>query len=393
MSPKRTDLLRLGRRGRYVRLVRMKHRGAWVLAVLWRGTDRKRHQQLYGLEQRLEAEQFAEGVNEELSRPAVKAEPKRLTVGELWDLYAADVFKGLRPKSKVLYKYYWGRFAAFAGPHTLAEDLTVQTMIELREALEEDGAEVNTIRKVVSHARMVFAWAETHELIPKNRVGKYVYRVAKEDRPESPAEFRMPEFLALLAQFDPRKRSQWRPFVALSLCGFQGARQHAVLHLRWEDIDLEAGTITWKAEWDKVGRTWSQPLRQPAREALAYADKFRDPSGWVFWGYTRTGEPTTYTIQSLWSALRAGENRGGMVHQTRRAGHGLRRLLAGEVAQLTGDSKLAMDAIGDRDIRQADRYLKVRNDRLADAFKRLDTEGANQMQTAPKGAERVEGKS
>lgn len=377
MSPKRKEVLRLGRRGRYVRVVWTKVRGARMLAVLWRDAQGKRHQMLYSPTQQLEASQFAEGVAEEQARPPKPAEPKRLTIAELWDAYAADVFKGLRPKSKVLYRYYWGRFAAFAGPHRLAEDLTVRTMIELREALEQDGAAVNTIRKVVSHARMVFEWAETHELIQKNRVGKYVYRVAKEDRPESPAEYRLEEFRALLAQFDPTKRSQWRPFVALSLCGYQGARQHAVLHLRWEDVDLEAGTLTWRSEWDKVGRTWTQPLRQGSRAALEAAAKFRNESGWVLWGYTRTGTPTTYTIQSLWSAITRAEERAGIEHAERRGGHGLRRLLAGEVAALTGDAKLAMDAIGDRDIRQADRYVKRRNDRLAQAFEQLDEQGAN----------------
>jgi hypothetical protein len=61
-------------------------------------------------------------------------------------------------------------------------------------------------------------------------------------------------------------------------------------------------------------------------------------------------------------------------HRARRAGHGLRRLLAGEVNALTGDAMLAMLSIGDRDIRQANRYLKKRDTRVRGAFDALDAQ-------------------
>lgn len=370
---RRKTLLLLGKRGRRVRVAEAMIRGAIVLRVTWRDLEGKRRAALYARSQRAEAVQFAEGIAFELSRPAPDARPQSLTVAALWDRYSEAVFPSLRPKSKVLYRYFWKRFEAFAGAHTTAEDLTIETMNGLRRALEAQGAAVNTIRRVMAVTRMVFLYGETHELIAKNRVGRYVYRVAKEARPTAPAEYRMPEFRALLAQFDPTKASQWRPAVALALCGYQGARQNAVLHLRWEDVDLEAGRITWRAAWDKVGREWSQPLRAPSRAALEAAARFRDDCGWVFWGRNRaTGEAQPYTIQSLWAALRQAERRAGIPHADRRGGHGLRRLLAGEVAGLTGDSKLALNAIGDSDIRQAERYIKVRDDRLAEVFGDLD---------------------
>ena len=40
------------------------------------------------------------------------------------------------------------------------------------------------------------------------------------------------------------------------------------MHLRWENVDLEAGVITWRAQYDKVGHEWSQPIRDGARTAL-----------------------------------------------------------------------------------------------------------------------------
>jgi hypothetical protein len=94
----------------------------------------------------------------------------------------------------------------------------------------------------------------------------------------------------------------------------------------------------------------------------------------------------TYTPQSLWAALRRAESRAGIEHHERRASHGLRRLLAGEVNALTGNAKLAMDAIGDRDIKQAQRYLRPRQDELKAAFDRLDECSgiANDKQTTSK---------
>lgn len=46
--------------------------------------------------------------------------------------------------------------------------------------------------------------------------------------------------------------------------------------------------------------------------------------------------------------------------------------MAGEVNARTGNAKLAMDAIGDRDIRQAERYLKPREDAVRDVFEAMD---------------------
>lgn len=68
----------------------------------------------------------------------------------------------------------------------------------------------------------------------------------------------------------------------------------------------------------------------------------------------------------------ASEERAGIPHRPRRGAHGLRRLLAGEVNARTGNAKLAMDAIGDRDIRMADRYLKPREDKIRETFEAMD---------------------
>ena len=98
-------------------------------------------------------------------------------------------------------------------------------------------------------------------------------------------------------------------------------------------------------------------------------------------GFPAPRQPAkVYTIQTLWWNLRAAETRANIEHQPRRAGHGLRKLLAGEVNAATGDAMLAMLAIGDRDMKQALRYLKKRDRRMQSAFDELDAELSSKRQ-------------
>jgi hypothetical protein len=122
-------------------------------------------------------------------------------------------------------------------------------------------------------------------------------------------------------------------------------------------------------------------MREPTRALLMVARDWHQRrelvTPWVFPpGSLKRAKVHTdiYTPQSLWAALRRAEKRAGIEHHPRRASHELRRLLAGEVNELTGNAKLAMDAIGDRDIRQAQRYLRPRQDALKAAFDRLDSQ-------------------
>jgi hypothetical protein len=71
-----------------------------------------------------------------------------------------------------------------------------------------------------------------------------------------------------------------------------------------------------------------------------------------------------YRIQSFSAAMVKAEKRAGVEHQPYRGGHGMRRMVAGEVNAKTGDPVLAMHYIGDTDMKTMKRYLKRRDDRL-----------------------------
>lgn len=372
----RKDLWRFGAKRRTIRV--FVETGGAMVRVQWREKGKVKTESRPNTRAgRAEAKAFAKGVADR--RIAPPAAP-RLTLREMWKKYEDDRFQHLRPRSRALYAEYWRYFEDMWGRDVVAEDVTRDMLVKLRKMLDARGLAVTTVGEIIRTVKRVYRWAEGSELIARNRISGYEYRIAKERRPASPAEYRTDDFAKLLQAFRPALASQWRAYVVLAVCGYQGARQNAVLHLRWDDIDLEQRRVTWQSRWDKMGREWTQPLRDGTLAALEIARTHRGREeyrgAWVFWAASSKSEQPTYSAQSLWRALREAEKRAKITHERRRGAHGLRRLLSGDVSALTGDPLLALHAIGDTDIRQAQRYLKKREDRVRDAFEQLDKNGA-----------------
>lgn len=325
-------------------------------------------------ENRANAKAFAKGVAEAKDFVPEKAP---LTLRTLWERYADAEFPHLRPNSQRLYREYYSRWENAWGIHFEVERTTLDMAHQFRKDLTKIGLATSTIRQTIRTVQMVYAWGERNELVVRNKLRLFRFKVAKDDRPESPAEYRDDDLLKILAALDPKKSTQWRPWVALAICGAQGVRQHAALHLKWTDILGDGNTVTWRAEWDKLGREWTQPMRSLTITALAEAWRWRvmtDYKGpWVLFSGSKKNKGETYSAQSLWAALKEAEERAGITHLKGRGAHGLRRLLAGNVAALTGDAVLAMRSIGDTDVRMANRYLKNRPDQITAVFKDLDS--------------------
>lgn len=321
-------------------------------------------------ENRANAKSFAKGVSESREKPTQRT-PE--TLRTLWEKYADAEFPHLRPNSQRLYREYYARWETAWGRNFIVENTTLEMAHQFRKDLTKLGLATSTIRQTVRTAQMVYAWGERNELIVRNKLRLFRFKVSKDDRQESPAEYRDDDFVKMLAALDPKAKEQWRPWVTLAICGTQGVRQHAVLHLKWADVDFEARVITWRPEWDKLGREWSQPMRALTERALSVALKRTGPVAcWVLPSGSKKNKTPTYSPQSLWSALLKAEKRAGIPHMKGRGAHGLRRLLAGNVAALTGDAVLAMRSIGDTDVRMANRYLKNRPDRISEVFAQMD---------------------
>ena len=300
-----------------------------------------------------------------------QTETSNLTLREMWDRYTTAEFTHLRPRTRANYAQRWAEWERFVGRHFIADDVTLEMFDGFRRARARLGLAVNQTSEAIKVVKLVYGWAQRRELISRNRAALYRFKFAKEDRPQPVQEYHPADFSKLLGQLDPRSSREWRAWVALAICGTQGGRISAVLHLRWDDVDFEAGTIIWRAAWDKMGHERGQPLTAVARDALYVALGWAqlDPAqlGWVFFTPTKNKRERgdmTYHISSFWRMLCNAEKAAGIPHIKQRAAHGLRRMAAGNALDITKNPIEAMHWIGDQDLTQAKRYLKERAGRM-----------------------------
>lgn len=377
MSPRLKTIQTLGAHGSRVRVFIQGD----LVRVRWRVNGVRKHQSWANTpENRATAKAFAVGIAEARKHPGDR--PKlRLTLRELWDRYQEAEFPSLRPKSQERYLERWRKWERFLGRDFIAEATTQENVDQYRTARAEYGIVVNQIAEEVKLAKTVYAWGQRRRLLGQNDLALYRFKVAKEDRRESPAEYRMDDFTRILERLNPGEWGQWRPWGLLTLLGYQGVRTNAARHLQWADVDLEAGVLTWRAKYDKIGKEWHQPLRSPTRQALALAWAWRERQQyhgpWVWFSEDKRhgakGNEPVYTHQALAYQLTQAEERAKVPHLDLRAMHGLRRMVVGEIVRLTGDIAAAAQFIGDTDLRVVNRsYLKRRDDQLRAVAERLD---------------------
>lgn len=367
----RTPRELLGNRSR----IRVLEEPARVLVRWWKDGRRRYATYAKTPHGRLEAKAFALGLAARLAAPAA---PVRLTTAELWSRYLEANASTLRSRTVALYTQRWRRWALWVDPASIAEDVPTVSVARFRGELTKLGAAVNQIRGVVRVVKLVYAWADELELIAKNRVGRYRFKVGKEEKVHAPPPYTEAEWLALLVALHGGQRElTWRPWVFVAIAGSLGPRSRALLHLRWSEIDLAAGTVTWLKQWDKVGKKDRvQPLTDEAYAALRTAQGWRTELGytgpWVLFS-THKGQHRAqreadgvYRYSSLAAAVSGAEQhaRPRIAHEPFRLNHGLRRLAANRVRQATGDPWLALQWIGDDDPRRAKEYLQSSLDSL-----------------------------
>lgn len=381
-----------GRRGALVRVNEVTVDGVRRYVVQW-GSKAKREQTSFpGTSRgRKEALAYAEGFARVAQQPVV--EFRDLTTRELWSAYILATSPNLRPRSIQLYTENWRHWEKWFGAETPANAMTPDTAHQFRARLEAAGLATKTIHSIIVTVRGVYNYGELTEKIGRNRWHQFKFRVAKERRTQPRAEYRQEEFLAIWRQFDPASPEQWRGYVAIGLLGLYGMRQTATLRLAWSDVDREAGTLTFRSQWDKTGQEHVLPLLPLTLELITVAETWRARLGYagpyLLFPGRASNTAETYSIQSLWSVLQGAERRAGIAKLDYRAGHGFRRGLVGDLLAAGNDMELALKAIGDRDLRMAQHYAIKRNERINAALAareqqltRIDA-GATKGQSAP----------
>lgn len=332
------------------------------------------------------AKDRAFGFAERLVKGAEATDAKRTTVADLWAAYrASSAWKALRPRSQGFYAESWALFLEVVPHDTPADEVKVVTLDTVRMTLESTkrprapkGLAINTVRRAIGIVKTVFRWGERTEFLPVNRTGSFVFTVGKDQRVETPAEYSQDELDRMTATLSFDRLDQRTPLCVLVLIGHQGVRVNAALHLRWEDVDWAQDAVVWRAAWDKTGREWDQPLRRAPRAILGRLwDAVGQPAtGWVFPAKRRDSRSPVYTPQSFYAALQVAQTKAGVEALPGRAAHSFRRKIAGDVVDATGSAHLAMEAIGDKSVKQAETYVKRRRGRTAQALRGLDEQGA-----------------
>ena len=166
------------------------------------------------------------------------------------------------------------------------------------------------------------------------------------------------------------------PALAVLRLGIYGNRQNEILQLQWSWIDGDCVHVP--AEVVKTGEAGMLALFPLTRSILDVATHWRERLGYqgryvIFSGQPAGGRHQPkhgyYSIQTLTNQLHHAEDRAKVPRIKWRAGHGFRRGLVGDLADESGDVMLALQAIGDRDVRMASRYRVRRNDKVDAAVK------------------------
>ena len=119
--------------------------------------------------------------------------------------------------------------------------------------------------------------------------------------------------------------------LALIVTHETGHRIGAVRLLRWSDIDLQQGTVRWRAEHDKIGYEHTTPLTKAAIKALQQVRREYSAIGdaCAFPSPADPAKPVSgHLLRDWWER---GEAAAGLKPEPRRGWHSLRRKFATEL--------------------------------------------------------------
>lgn len=378
MSQARTQIKKFGSYGNVVNVYGIVLNGEPVARVEWRQFGERKTETFRGPKRDREnaAKAYAEGVAERLKQgDAVKVQ--RYTIAELWQKYLTAKGVNWRPKTRLLAEQRWKVFVRTVNPLTFADLLTQETLDTWREELltnprGKTGAIMarNQVAHHIQLVKSVYRWARKRKLIRENPIDDYAVREGRDYQPLEVPEFTPAQWGKVLAEVPFRHARYWRVWLALALDGLLAPRSNALLNLEWPDIDMTVRTVTWRGALDKVGKTRVQPLPRDAVFALRVAKVWRARIGYtglfVFPPVQERNKDGHWGYASLNRQLDLACQRAEVPRQKYQSMHAFRRMVAGNVLDVTGDITKVGDYLGDSDVRVLRRsYLRSRVGHLA----------------------------
>ncbi len=213
-------------------------------------------------------------------RPTGQAETgaELLTLEELFEIYGEEVTptKGehTRQHDRTTMEMFLRFFGRDRDPATLSQrdwDRFIRARREGRVGPSGRPVSDRTVEYDLKLLIAIFNWAaKSRDERGRLLLDRNPLRGLKTPKEKNPTRVVLPEdeYQALLKV---SRRVDWRFHVALVLAHETGHRIGAIRKLRWCDIDLDAGVVRWRAEYEKTGYEHTTPVTAEALSALAEA--------------------------------------------------------------------------------------------------------------------------
>lgn len=235
---------------------------------------------------------------------------------------------------------YARRWSAFLKPGTTIDRVLSGHLEDFARKRAAEGAARSTIETECRWLRSVAHWARKRNLATRDELAGIiecdmsadVLRSIDRTAPDKRRPRWTEEETALLLEH----ADEFHPYLATAiiLAWETGRRFGAIRRLKWSDIDLAAGTVTWLAETDKVGVRWDDiPLSERALVALRdHRGRYPGVGGaYVFAGLSNGGSAIS---GSYWSEVFNKCARKAGVYEPRKGFHGFRRAWADRMREL-----------------------------------------------------------
>ncbi|MFN0177203.1 MAG: tyrosine-type recombinase/integrase [Gemmatimonadales bacterium] len=278
----------IGERGHRVRLYEARPGGPIMRSVWLKGKEDRKS---LGHRDREVATRHAYELLSDLAATVRAAAEESLTLGMLRDLYLASPQQGTKKDRTQRHdERKLKRVVAFLGPSrnvTSLSESDVQRFTIARRAadkqLEHVVAERAVNDRTIEADLKLLVGALNWAMRERTATGQRLLRenpllgvrLPKEQNPKRPVMSHdiYRKLVASAAQVDPLLE------LALVVAEGTGRRLSSWRNLRWDDVDLQAGSIRWRAEFDKKGYEQVVPMSKAVSKALRESRKVQAAIG------------------------------------------------------------------------------------------------------------------
>jgi integrase len=375
-----TTLATFGTRPHTVRVIQRTRGASSTVLLEWRELGVKQRRVVATNDTKRETIASAKAEAKRLNARLVRGEmphvapvvtpPDAVTVADVYEAHVALREDGWRPRTRELAADVYRAWAAFAGADTDVSTQGVLTLKAFRKELVRLGREPASATRHLQRVRGFYKSAIEAGVLASHPIASARITTAKDEQAVPVPEFSPDETERLVTHFDPRQRTQWRPWAVMMLAAILGPRANALLHQTRDNLDMGTRTLFWPAHTDKVGKERTQALPRAAVLVLRIVrvwharESYTGP--WLFPSpqWKTQGDRKPWTYAALWLSLGKACDAVGVSREPMQAMHAFRRYAANTVLRATGGDITAVSYwLGDSDLRVLQRsYLRTRDD-------------------------------